>query len=423
MVYLSLKLPRCQINTQREATRRGPGRHLLAALALGATVALAGCVSTNSTDPGFGQQDQAQSNSSKLAAFSPAAIGRSVSGTFKAGTDKVSKAFKPQPPKPEEMPTTEETVGWWPFNKKDDGPGADFFVSLARVHEQTGDLARASGEYEKALAIDHDNSAGLVGCAHLLDRQGEKVKAVQYYSRAAKLYPEDASVANDLGLCYARQGKFDLALEYLGKAVTLQPDRQLYRNNIATVLVEMGRVNEAVAQVAAVYGEPIAHYNVGVLLKQTGKRNAAIQQFALAVEKDPGLNEAREWLDRMNAEEPPREQLAEVQTIDSSASNGRGIPTAHSQPVTSEAVAISPKPASPARVASRPIAKETPRYDAPATSDATKTEVVAAPVAPPVPATPATPIAPVPNASVGVPAVDVGAVPATQLNYVPPSRY
>ena len=56
------------------------------------------------------------------------------------------------------------------------------------------------------------------------------------------------------------------------KAVELQPDRELYRNNIATVLVEVGRSDEAVRQIAAVYGEPIAHYNVGVLLQQQGKR-------------------------------------------------------------------------------------------------------------------------------------------------------
>ena len=54
------------------------------------------------------------------------------------------------------------------------------------------------------------------------------------------------------------------------------------------------------------YGEPIAHYNVGVLLQHQGKRELAIREFAMAADQDPGMNEAREWLDRLNADRGPR---------------------------------------------------------------------------------------------------------------------
>ena len=96
----------------------------------------------------------------------------------------------------------------------------------------------------------------------------------------------------------------------------MQPDRDLYRNNIAAVLVEIGRVDDAVAQVAAVYGEPIAHYNVGILLKEQGKRRAAADQFALALEADPSLTQVREWLDRLNENQKPREQMASAEIVD-----------------------------------------------------------------------------------------------------------
>src|SRR6185369_3309261 len=112
-------------------------------------------------------------------------IGKSVSKTFKAGSDKVSTAFKP---KKTEEPTRETTVAWWPF-KKDDGPGADFYVSLAQVHEQSNSYDQAINDYNKALSIDKEHSAALVGYAHLLDRQGQKVKATEYYLRATKAYP------------------------------------------------------------------------------------------------------------------------------------------------------------------------------------------------------------------------------------------
>ena len=39
----------------------------------------------------------------------------------------------------------------------------------------------------------------------------------------------------------------------------------------------------------------------------------AVRQFASGRNQDPGMNAARDWLDRLNAEEEPREQLASAQ--------------------------------------------------------------------------------------------------------------
>jgi tetratricopeptide (TPR) repeat protein len=391
----------------------GGGRRRLwtrAALVTCAGVALAGCVTTTSKDPNFGKTPATPSASTP----DETGFGASITKSFKAGTDKVSAAFKPKPEPTEHV--TEKPWYWWPFDKKDEGPGADFFVSLARVHEQTGSYDRAIEQYNKALAIDPDFAPALVGYAHVLDRQGQKVKATEYYVRAFKAHPEDASVANDLGLCFARQGKFDQAIEYLDKAVKLQPDRELYRNNIATVLVEVGRVDQAVKQIAAVYGDPIAHYNVGVLLTQRGKQQAAVEQFTAAVQQDPGLTEARDWLDQLTAEEEPREQLASAQLAEpASAESVKAItaqaPTDPTPPM---------KDISTARVASRPAAV-TRMTSAPTVAS---NSLGAAPAVPPSPdqfqgqATVVT--------ATDLPAsapTTVRPLPAIDSGYVPPSRY
>jgi len=368
-----------------------------------------GCVTTKSTDPQFGKKQSQtaapEATAAGAAAWTPAAVGRSVTKTFKAGTEKVTGAFKS---KKEEEPTREATVAWWPFKKKDEGPGADFYVSLARVQEQTGDFDQAAVQYNKALDIDGEHADALVGYAHMLDRQGQKVKATDYYLRATKAHPDDPSIANDLGLCYARQGKLDLAIEHLGKAVELQPERELYRNNIATVLVEKGRIDDAVAHVATVYGEPIAHYNVGVLLTQQGQRPAAMQQFALAARQDPSMQQARQWLARLQAEVPAAEQqYAAAQRPEATADQGENRPTAHTQPV---AESYTP-PAADARPAARVASRYAPRQqqavppveaEQPATSSPTTTRQAPA------------------NGSANLPPLPQ---PGASSNYMPPSRY
>jgi Tfp pilus assembly protein PilF len=380
-------------------------------------IALAGCVTTTSRDPNFGKKDQTSAGAGAAAAAGPATIGQSIGKTFKSGTDKIAAALKPKDDTPLDGRVIEKP--WWPFPKKDPVPGSDFYVQLARVQEQSGSYDSALADYDKALAIDDEYAPALVGCAHVYDRLGQKVKATEYYLRAIKAHPKDASIANDLGLCYARQGKFDLALKHLGKAVELQPDRVLYRNNIATVLVELGRIDEAVDQVAKVYGEPIAHYNVGIVLNQRGRRKAAAEQFALAVEKDPGLEQAREWLARLETDPEPQTRLASAESVEPLGNdpNGSAANAAGSANDPQEATSRVRRPiqvaaratddravaASPATVAQPSIANGASLPGIPPAPDEIRQLPSSAPDA--------------------VNELNVRPLPTVQSDYVPPSRY
>ncbi len=347
MAYQSFDRPSARCGSEIAGKKRTAAVRTAAVLLAVAGIGLSGCASNKPADTDFTPGQQNTSTTSKIAAaLSPAAIGKSVSNSYKAGSEKISKAVNPKPKSPEDTQSRNSGMAWWSRKKADPEPTADFFVALRARSRADGRVGSGRDAIREGSRDRQEQRAALVGYAHLLDSRGQKVKALDYYVRAVKANPNDASVVNDLGLCYARQGKFDLALEYLGKAVELQPDRELYRNNIATVLVEVGRVDEAVSQIAAVYGEPIAHYNVGVLLKQQGKRQEAANQFARAIAQDPGMDDAREWLDRLNAEDAPREELASVQVAESTEGNGIGTPTAHAQPVTEDGVEAAPLPSS-----------------------------------------------------------------------------
>jgi Flp pilus assembly protein TadD len=109
-------------------------------------------------------------------------------------------------------------------------------------------------------------------------------------------------------LCFARQKQWQRATESLNKAVELQPGNPKYRNNLATVMVELGRTDEALKQLAAVNNEAVAHYNLAYLLQQKGQSSLAVMHLQQAVSKDPSLGAAHDMLAQLMNQAAPAYQ-------------------------------------------------------------------------------------------------------------------
>ena len=73
----------------------------------------------------------------------------------------------------------------------------------------------------------------------------------------------------------------------------------MYRNNLATVLLEAGRADDAVAVLTESHGPAVAHYNVGYLLNQRGDSAEALQHFQEALEIDPNFGAARAMFEKV----------------------------------------------------------------------------------------------------------------------------
>lgn len=174
----------------------------------------------------------------------------------------------------------------------------EVYVSAARLYENQGEFDAAAGQYRKALEVAPKSLPALIGYARLQDRQSKFDEASRLYKKAIAAHPQSATAYNDLGLCQARHGQPEAALEHIQKAIQIEPANKLYRNNAASVLVDMGRSTEAFEHLVLAHGEAVAHYNLGFLLFQRDKTEQANQQFALAVEKDSSLVQAREMLNR-----------------------------------------------------------------------------------------------------------------------------
>jgi len=252
---------------------------LFCSLALAAASAsFVGCTSTTSK-PAMGQQ---QSFMDKMTAG------------VKSGTSKMVAAVTPKKAPPGAAPEV-------PVSEK----GPALFVAAAQLHESNNNYQEAEANYRKALELEPGNLDALIGFARLEDRHGNFEAATKYYQRAIKRHPKDAAVHNDLGLCYHRRGMLPEATKELKRAVDLDEESKLYRNNLAAAYVEQGKHKEALAQLSAVHGKSIGHYNLGYLLMQKQDNQEALHHFQKAREIDPNLIAANEWIARLAPENQP----------------------------------------------------------------------------------------------------------------------
>jgi tetratricopeptide (TPR) repeat protein len=238
---------------------------------------------------GLAQEFGAKSGASTpLGGQPPADVEGPIASSWNKTTTAIASAFTLKPKVETDDPTS--------LLSKTGKVSSDVYVSAGRLLESQNKLADAQQKYEEALKVAPNDLTALVSLARLHDRQGRGQQAIDLYKKAIKAHPRTALVHNDLGLCYARQQQWQPAIQSLNAAIGLQPANPKYRNNMATVLVELGRPDDALKQLTAVNSEAIAHYNLAYLLQQKKQSDQAISHLQQAIAKDPSLSQAHEML-------------------------------------------------------------------------------------------------------------------------------
>ena len=207
-------------------------------------------------------------------------------------TDKLTHPFGP--PKPAApVPGAEDGA----ISLKTQGKaGPATHVAIAQWYEQQKKTAEAETEYQTALKEMPDFLPALLGYAHLQDQLGKSKEAIELYQHAIRAHPEQAAAHNNLGLCYARQNRLDDTVAAMSRAIQLDGKNPLYRNNIAAVLVDQGRISEALPHLRAAHDDAATYYNLGYLLQKKGQSQVALQYFRLALQADPSMEAARRWV-------------------------------------------------------------------------------------------------------------------------------
>jgi Tfp pilus assembly protein PilF len=157
------------------------------------------------------------------------------------------------------------------------------------------------------VALDqhrHKEALRILGVALRYHRAGDLRRAIYHYRRSIELVPT-AEAYTFLGWAYSCQGDLEQAITECRRAIDVDPSLGNPYNDLGAYLIELGRVEEAVAWLERALAAPRfesychPHYHLGRALEQLGRPGEAIRSYRRALEEDPAFIPARLALSKL----------------------------------------------------------------------------------------------------------------------------
>jgi tetratricopeptide (TPR) repeat protein len=195
---------------------------------------------------------------------------------------------------------------------------------LGNLYQKTGRVVEAIQAYQEVTQHDPQFASPYVAIANLYFESERFDHALDYYNQALERMPFDPTVLTQKGDCLAKLNRVDEAIASYHQALFLRPYYLKALHNLAAVhftegradvlklmrtalwvwpesisgqqflgwaLIELGNMEEAErvyrALVEQTPDDPMAYYNLGILLQKQGQTGASIQAFQEAVNLDP----------------------------------------------------------------------------------------------------------------------------------------
>jgi tetratricopeptide (TPR) repeat protein len=174
-----------------------------------------------------------------------------------------------------------------------DETNAQAFHILAMALERMGHLHKALVTYERAFALDPEDSDLLLNLGLTAWNQKLIPEAEKMFQLFIGKRPDSPLGYNNLGTIQSDMGRPSTAIETLRGAIYRMPTEALLWNSIATVLAENGRAEESlVFYQEAIRLEPDfarSYHNIGFAYSHLGRLEEALEAYdaALARATDP----------------------------------------------------------------------------------------------------------------------------------------
>jgi Tfp pilus assembly protein PilF len=147
---------------------------------------------------------------------------------------------------------------------------ADPYIALAEAYGRAGEIRKAIAAWTEAFSLEPDKPPAATRLAELLAAAGQHRKAIVMLEHRLPHQPSDAPLLNALAVLYGHEGRFADALRLLGTAIRAAPD------------------------------DPVSWLNTGVCLEASGDKNGAEAAYRQAVQLQPDLMRAQEFLKRVS---------------------------------------------------------------------------------------------------------------------------
>ncbi len=185
----------------------------------------------------------------------------------------------------EEMQTSvpKETLPEWVFQQ------GNFLLTL----EQTDKAIEA---YSHAITLNPNNAATYTNRGVAYTNKGEFDKAIVDYTKAIKLNPDFIQAYYNRGVAYYEEGEYDPAIKDLGKAIELKSDFAIAYNNRGVVYRDTREYGLAIKDFSKAIeldsDHAEAYNNRGLVYSDKDEHDRAIVDFNKAIELNPQLTEA-----------------------------------------------------------------------------------------------------------------------------------
>lgn len=172
-----------------------------------------------------------------------------------------------------------------------DSSGA--YVNEAYAYMNGGQPESAIEPFENALETGDTEPETFRFLAQLYQTNDRSDEAVGLLEEAAAMYPENVDIQTELLNAYQITGQIDKALERYSSAVERDPENALFRYNYGSLLIQVGRYSEAIAQLEEAISldsqYSSAYYNIGV-----AHINQAVDVNSEISDMDDSLRENRD---------------------------------------------------------------------------------------------------------------------------------
>ena len=167
-------------------------------------------------------------------------------------------------PKPRLSAQAEDTKFQAAANPK---PNAHTLYAMATVLAGQGKDAECESVLKRTIVDYPTFMPAYCALAELQIRQRRMEQARQTLGLAHQVHPTDPVVLNNLGMCWLVCGSADKALNLFTEAAALAPEDARYRANMATALGLMGRRDEALALYEQILPPAEARQNMAILAR------------------------------------------------------------------------------------------------------------------------------------------------------------
>jgi tetratricopeptide (TPR) repeat protein len=165
--------------------------------------------------------------------------------------------------------------------------GAMSHLHRAAVLEQSGKIAEAVAEHEKALEIDPKLVQAHVNLISLYGRLGRLEKAEEFYQSAVALDPTQADAYYNHGVLLFNRDRSVEAEKEFREALRINPYHAQAHHNLGFLNEQKGNLSRALEQyelaASSQASYPLAHFHAGRILASQKKYDRAIAHLLKAV--------------------------------------------------------------------------------------------------------------------------------------------